>query len=70
MGGLLTLIGAAGFIGYLIWLVVRVRNWDSKIPLVFGLLLRQVMLSGRLLWAAGTDTPGAWDTARERSEPA
>ena len=56
MGGLLTLIGAAGFIGYLIWLVVRVRNWDSKIPPVIG-----------MMWVAETETPGERNPASERS---
>ena len=70
MGGLLTLIGAAGFIGYLIWLVVRVRNWDSKIPPVIGMLLSMVMLSGGLMWVAETETPGERNPASERSEPA
>lgn len=37
MGGLLTLIGAAGFIGCIIWLIVCIRNWDSKIPPVIGM---------------------------------
>nr|WP_326174759.1 hypothetical protein [uncultured Oscillibacter sp.] len=70
MGGLLTLIGAAGFIGYLIWLVVRVRNWDSKIPPVIGMLLSMVMLLGGLMWVAETETPGERNPASERSEPA
>lgn len=48
MGGLLTLVGAAGFIGYLIWLVVCIRNWDSKIPPVIGMILSMVMLFGGL----------------------
>ena len=64
------MIGAAGFIGYLIWLVVRVRNWDSKIPPVIGMLLSMVMLSGGLMWVAETETPGERNPASERSEPA
>ena len=70
MGGLLTLIGAAGFIGYLIWLVVRVRNWDSKIPPVIGMLLSMVMLSGGLMWGAETEPPAERKPASESSEPA
>ncbi len=57
MGGLLTLIGAAGFIGYLIWLVVCIRNWDSKIPPVIGMLLSVVMLLGGLAWISEADRP-------------
>lgn len=57
MGGLLTLIGAAGFIGYLIWLVVCIRNWDSKIPPVIGMLLSLVMLVGGLACIPADESP-------------
>lgn len=57
MGGLLTLIGAAGFIGYLIWLVVCIRNWDSKIPPVIGMLLSLVMLLGGLACIPTDESP-------------
>lgn len=70
MGGLLTLIGAVGFIGYLIWLVVCIRNWDSKIPPVIGMILSMVMLSGGLMWVAETEPPTERKTSTERSEPA
>ncbi len=70
MGGLLTLIGAAGFIGYLIWMVMCIRNWDSKIPSVIGMLLSVVMLSGGLMWGAETEPPRERNPASERSEPA
>lgn len=69
MGALLTLIGAAGLIGYLIWLVVRIRNWDSKVPPVIGMLLSVVMLSGGLMWAAETEPPGERNPASESLEP-
>lgn len=39
-------IGAIGFIGYLIWLIVRIRNWDSKIPPIIGMLLCLIMFLG------------------------
>lgn len=70
MGALLTLIGAASLIGYLIWLVVRIRNWDSKVPPVIGMLLSVVMLSGGLMWAAETEPPGERNPASESLEPA
>lgn len=70
MGGLLTLIGAAAFIGYLIWLVVRIRNWDSKIPPVIGMLLSVVMLLGGLMWVAETEPPMERKPASEPSAPA
>lgn len=58
MGALLTLMGAVSFVGYLIWLVVRVRNWDSKIPPVIGMFLGLVMLLGGLAWMQEADRPG------------
>ena len=70
MGGLLTLTGAAGVIGYLIWLVVRIRNWESKVPPVVGMLLSVVMLSGGLMWGAETEPPAERKPASESSEPA
>ena len=70
MGGLLTLTGAAGVIGYLIWLVVRIRNWESKVPPVVGMLLSVVMLSGGLMWGAETEPPAERRPASESSEPA
>ena len=70
MGGLLTLVGAAGFIGYLIWLVVCIRNWDSKIPPAIGMLLSVVMLSGGLIWVAETEPAMERKPSSESSEPA
>ena len=70
MGGLLTLTGAASVIGYLIWLVVRIRNWESKVPPVVGMLLSVVMLSGGLMWGAETEPPAERKPASESSEPA
>ena len=69
MGGLLTLIGAAGFIGCIIWLIVCIRNWDSKIPPIIGALLCLVMAVGGLMWRAETEPPGEPKPAGERSEP-
>lgn len=34
--------------GYLIWLIIRTVQWDSKIPPVIGMLLSAVMLVGGL----------------------
>lgn len=48
------MVGAAGFIGYLIWLVVCIRNWDSKIPPVIGMILSMVMLFGGLEYVAAS----------------
>lgn len=70
MGGLLTLVGAAGFIGCIIWLIVCIRNWDSKIPPVIGMLLSMVMLSGGLMWVAETEPPTERKPGSESSEPA
>ncbi len=70
MGELLTLVGAAGFIGYLIWLVVCIRNWDSKIPPVIGMLLSVVILSGGLMWVAETEPAMERKPYSESSEPA
>ena len=69
MGGLLILIGAAGFIGCIIWLIVCIRNWDSKIPPIIGALLCLVMAAGGLMWRAETEPPGEPKPAGERSEP-
>ena len=69
MGGLLTLIGAAGFIGCIIWLIVCIRNWDSKIPPIIGALLCLVMAAGGLMWRAETEPPGEPKPAGEHSEP-
>ena len=69
MGGLLTLVGAAGFIGCIIWLIVCIRNWDSKIPPIVGALLCLVMAAGGLMWRAETEPPGEPKPASERSEP-
>lgn len=41
-------VGAVSFIGYLIWLIVSIRNWDSKIPSIIGMLLSVVMILGGL----------------------
>lgn len=46
MGVILSGVGVISFIGYLIWLIVRIRNWDSKIPPIIGMLLSVVMLLG------------------------
>ena len=70
MGGLLALIGAAGFIGCIIWLIVCIRNWDSKIPPIIGALLCLVMAAGGLMWRAETEPPRERKPASERSEPA
>ena len=69
MGGLLTLVGAAGFIGCIIWLIVCIRNWDSKIPPIVGALLCLVMAAGGLMWRAETEPPREPKPAGERSEP-
>lgn len=39
-------VGAISFIGYLIWLIVCVKNWDSKIPPIVGMILSLVMILG------------------------
>lgn len=39
-------VGAVAFIGYLIWLIICIRNYDSKIPAIIGMLLSIVMIVG------------------------
>lgn len=48
MGTILLGVGAASFIGYLIWLIICVVNWDSKIPPIIGMILSLVMIAGGL----------------------
>lgn len=48
MGKILLGAGAISFAGYLIWLIISVRNWDSKIPPIIGMLLSAVMILGGL----------------------
>ncbi len=55
MGTVLAIVGAASFIGYLIWLIVRIVQWDSKIPPIIGMLLSVVMVLGGLSTFAGTE---------------
>lgn len=37
-------VGGVAFIGYLVWLIIRIINWDSKIPPIIGMLLCVVMI--------------------------
>lgn len=47
MRTVLLAVGVASFIGYLIWLIVCIKNWDSKIPPIVGMVLSFIMvLSG------------------------
>lgn len=55
MGMVLTIVGAASFVGYLIWLIVRIVQWDSKIPPIIGMLLSVVMVFGGLSTFSGSD---------------
>lgn len=48
MGMVLFGIGAISFIGYLIWLIVCIKNWDSKIPPIAGMFLSVIMVLGGL----------------------
>lgn len=48
MSLVLLIVGIASFIGYLIWLIVRIVQWDSKIPPIVGMLLSVVMVLGGL----------------------
>lgn len=48
MRTILLAIGAVSFIGYLIWLIVSIKNWDSKIPPVVGIVLSIVIILGEL----------------------
>lgn len=48
-------VGAIGFIGYLIWLIVRIKNWDSKIPPIIGMLMCLVMIAGGISTMPGVD---------------
>lgn len=56
MNTILVGVGALAFIGYLIWLIVRSINWDSKIPPIIGMLLSVVMILGGLN-TSGSDMP-------------
>jgi len=42
----LAIVGIASFVGYLIWLIVRIVQYDSKIPPIIGMFLSLVMLFG------------------------
>lgn len=48
MGTVLLGVGAASFVGYLIWLIVCAVRWDSKIPPIIGMALSLVMIAGGL----------------------
>ena len=39
-------VGVVSFIGYLIWLIVRSIQWESKIPPIIGMLLSVIMFVG------------------------
>lgn len=51
--------GAIGFIGCLIWLIVRIVNGNSKRPPVIGLLLSLVMLVGGVVSVPESGEPAA-----------
>lgn len=42
-------VGAVSFIGYLIWLIVSIKNWDSKIPPIVGMALSVIMIFSALV---------------------
>lgn len=52
---ILVIVGAIAFIGYLVWLIVRSLNWDSKIPPIIGMLLCANMIVGGLSTMGGTE---------------
>lgn len=52
----LAAIGAVAFIGYLVWLIIRIRNYDSKIPPIIGMLLCVVMIVGGISLEPGEKT--------------
>lgn len=66
MGTVLIIVGIASLIGYLIWLIVRIVQWDSKIPPIIGMLLSVVMVIGGIstfsdtgsISPKKTDSPG------------
>lgn len=48
-------VGAIAFIGYLVWLIVRIVSWDSKIPPIIGMLLCMVMVVCGISGMEGTE---------------
>lgn len=63
----LTAVGAASFVGYLIWLIISSIRWDSKIPPIIGMLLSLVMLVGGL--SALVDIPGVLNSLKPKAPP-
>ena len=63
----LTAVGAASFVGYLIWLIICSIRWDSKIPPIIGMLLSAVMLVGGL--SASVDFAGVLERLRPKEPP-
>lgn len=53
VGMILAIVGAVSLVGYIVWLIVCVVRWDSKIPAVIGILLSVVMVLGGLLTMPG-----------------
>lgn len=39
-------VGLLGFLVFLIWLIVRIVNWDSKWPSILGMILSLALLGG------------------------
>lgn len=58
-------VGIIAFVGYLIWLIVRIISWDSKIPPIIGMLLCVVMV---VCGAATMDTTESQIDSDAKSE--
>ena len=53
--GVLGLLGLAVLLASVIWLVIRVANWDSVLPALLGVLLSVAMVAGGLVLSPAPD---------------
>lgn len=53
--GVLGLLGLAVLLASVIWLVIRVANWDSVLPALLGVLLSVAMVAGGLILSPAPD---------------
>lgn len=59
MLGIVGLIGLAILLAAVVWMVIRVANFDSLIPPLIGVVLSLVVIAGGLAW-----TPASGEAAR------